>query len=94
MQAQQGERVFLAIRPEKLTLTEHRPKNDANAIEGTVMAVTYLGDRSHFLVRVEGLDRPFAVAMQNAERALSSAGLENSKVWLAWPPEAGLLLTH
>jgi hypothetical protein len=32
--------------------------------------------------------------MQNAQRAPSATRLENSKVWLAWPPEAGLLLTH
>ncbi|MGE3832274.1 MAG: ABC transporter ATP-binding protein [Parvibaculaceae bacterium] len=91
---EKGGRVFLAIRPEKLTLTEQRPGNGANAVEGVVTAVTYLGDRSHFLVRVEGQDRPFAVAMQNAQRAPSATRLENSKVWLAWPPEAGLLLTH
>jgi ABC-type Fe3+/spermidine/putrescine transport system ATPase subunit len=89
-----GDKVLLAIRPEKLTLVESRPGNGANAVEGVVTAVTYLGDRSHFLVRVDGLERPFAVAMQNVERGQSSAGLENSKVWLAWPPEAGLLLTH
>jgi ABC-type Fe3+/spermidine/putrescine transport system ATPase subunit len=89
-----GEKVFLAIRPEKLTLSEQRPPNGSNAVEGIVTAVTYLGDRSHLLVRVDGLERPFAVAMQNAQRARQSVGLENSKVWLAWAPEAGLLLTH
>jgi spermidine/putrescine ABC transporter ATP-binding subunit len=91
---EKGDKVLLAIRPEKLRLTETRPGNGANAIEGIVTAVTYLGDRSHFLVRVEGIERPFAVAMQNVERGQSAAGRENSKVWLAWPPEAGLLLTH
>jgi spermidine/putrescine ABC transporter ATP-binding subunit len=91
---QKGEKVFLAIRPEKLMLSETKPGNGGNAIEGTVTSVTYLGDRSHFLVRVEGAERPFAVAMQNAQRASSSVGLENSKVWLTWPAEAGLLLTR
>ena len=91
---EQGGRVFLAIRPEKLTLGSDPPGNGDNALAGVVSAVTYLGDRSHFLVRVEGHERPFAVAMQNARRGQAAAGLENSRVWLAWPPEAGLLLTH
>ncbi|CAN5291286.1 hypothetical protein BH10PSE7_BH10PSE7_38790 [soil metagenome] len=56
--------------------------------------MTYLGDRSHFLVKIGGIDRPFAVALQNTGRTPPAAALENAKVWLSWPPEAGLLLTH
>ena len=87
-----GSSVFVAIRPEKLSLSQQQ--NGANSLPGTVTAVTYLGDRSHFLVAIEGIERPFAVAMQNTGRAPPAAALENAKVFLIWPPEAGLLLTH
>ena len=88
-----GTLVYLAIRPEKLELgPEPAPKN-VNRLEGTVVASTYFGDRSHFLVRIAGRDRPFAIAMQNSRRSQQSVHAESGRVWISWPLEAGILLT-
>jgi spermidine/putrescine ABC transporter ATP-binding subunit len=89
-----GNKVFVAVRPEKLTLSQDPGKREPNVIEGTVQAVTYLGDRSHFLVKIDGIERPFAVAAQNSGRARMGKDLESTRVWLSWPADAGILLTH
>ncbi len=52
----------------------------------------YLGDRSLFYVRVEGIERPIAVSTQNMSRALEGVGEQRRPVWLCWPDDAVVLL--
>jgi spermidine/putrescine ABC transporter ATP-binding subunit len=89
-----GETVHLSVRPEKLKLSAKPPARGANVIAGIVIARTYLGDRSHFLVAVEGLERPIAVARQHAERDAGAGEAIGERVNVHWAPQAGLLLTR
>ncbi len=88
-----GSPVHLAVRPEKLTIGAI-PNPMENAVSGTVLAQTYLGDRSRYLVKVDGLPAPLAISMQHSARS-PAAGLEpGSAARVSWPIEAGLILTR
>jgi spermidine/putrescine ABC transporter ATP-binding subunit len=87
-----GSAVTVAVRPEKLTLSQ-QPTEGGNAIAGQVGAQAYFGDRSHYYVRVSGVDRLIAVARQNAERSLDDPSAIGKDVWISFAPEAAILLT-
>ena len=88
-----GDKVLVAIRPEKLSLADERRDADGNAIEGILDNAAYLGDRSHFYVRVDGIERPIAVSAQNLTRTLDRVGEQQRPVWLCWPDDAVVLLS-
>ena len=82
----------VAIRPEMLSLSRERGPEGGNAVQGIMKAAAYLGDRSHFYVHVDGTDKPFAVAAQEAQTSLSHSLDPGTVVWLAWPDEALIVL--
>jgi spermidine/putrescine ABC transporter ATP-binding subunit len=85
--------VTVAIRPEKLTLSDRPPRGPIdNSLGGRLLARAYLGDRNHYYVAVEGLARPLAVAAHNIERPQDPGDLAGRPVWLSWPAAAALLL--
>jgi spermidine/putrescine transport system ATP-binding protein/putrescine transport system ATP-binding protein len=90
-----GAKVLVAIRPEKLSLSAQDLRTAGpgmRSVAGSIAAAAYLGDRSHYFVRVEGLDRPIAVAAQNVDRSIEgwlSAGVE---VRIGWSEDAIVLL--
>ena len=83
--------VQVALRPEKLALSEARPEGAANAVQGTLKNSAYLGERSHFYVSVDGLETPVAVSAQNRER-VSPGGDDARPVWLSWDNDAVVVL--
>ncbi|MEM7058815.1 MAG: ABC transporter ATP-binding protein [Pseudomonadota bacterium] len=89
---QTGDKICVAVRPEKLTLHDEAPTCGTPAVPGVLEATAYLGERSHFHIRADGCDRPIAVSAQN--RAVQSGGekAEGRKVWLKAPKEALLML--
>ena len=89
-----GSEVTLAIRPEKISIGQNGPAGDANGVQGTMSAEAYLGDRSHYYVAVEGMDKRLAVAAPNMVRSLDETDLRGRKVWATWPVQAGVLLSH
>ena len=89
-----GNEVFLAVRPEKLKLQAKKPAPSVNAIAGVVSAISYRGDRHHFLVTAQGHDRPISVSHQNDSDTKSMPVIVGSKVWVTWPASVGLVLNH
>lgn len=87
-----GDKVCVAIRPEKLTLLETAPTNGMPAMSGELAATAYLGERSHFLIRVEGCERPVAVAAQNHAVQTGGEKAEGQSVWLTAPLNALIVL--
>jgi len=87
-----GVPVTVAVRPEKIHLEWHEPRQAVNSIRGQVEAEAYLGDRSHYYVDVPGLDRRVAVALQNVDRSLIRSEASSRQVWLTWPAESAVLL--
>jgi putrescine transport system ATP-binding protein len=88
--ANPGDRLWLALRPEKLHLSAERPPpGHGNAVAGTVAEIGYRGDVSIYKVRLA--DRaPMKVALANAGGRPPFA--LDELVWVSWPPDAGVLL--
>lgn len=84
-----GNRVVVAIRPEKLTLLREPPAGPK--VAGRVVAAAYLGDRNQFRVAVQGTDALVAVAAQNMGRR-DGAFEQGEAVYLTWSPDALVLL--
>jgi len=87
-----GETVTIGIRPEKLTLADAAPTDGSSCIKGRLTAASYLGERNHFFVTVEGVDVPISVASQNSSPVDHKGWNEGGEVWLAWKPEGARLL--
>jgi len=87
-----GDPVVVAIRPEKLTLQDSKPDDNRHAVSGVLDNAAYLGERSHFYVRIEGLENPVAVSAQNVRRLLDGIGDQQRPVWLCWPSDSVILL--
>jgi putrescine transport system ATP-binding protein len=85
-----GDKVWLALRPEKLALGVQRPASDhRNALAGTVFEIGYRGDISICKVRLA--DRSLIkVSLANAGGRPPFA--PNDLVWVSWPPDAGVIL--
>jgi spermidine/putrescine transport system ATP-binding protein/putrescine transport system ATP-binding protein len=69
--ARAGDHILLAIRPEHVRLA-------AQGVAGEIVTSTFLGERSHFHVRIAGRSEPVAVSGQAPQ---------SSSVTLAFPPE-------
>jgi putrescine transport system ATP-binding protein len=91
--AKPGDKVALALRPEKLRIGTERPAaDDLNAVAGTVFEVGYRGDMSIYKVRLA--DRSLMkVAFANTSARGQPPFAVDDLVWLSWPPEAGWVLT-
>ncbi|RBI83488.1 Fe3+/spermidine/putrescine ABC transporter ATP-binding protein [Rhodosalinus halophilus] len=86
-----GQRVALAIRPEKIALSDTRPER-GHAVRGRIQNAAYLGERSHYYVQLDGIEAPVAVSANNSApvRHVPEAG----EVWLSWPDEAMRVLAE
>lgn len=82
----------MAVRPEKLRILTSRPEPGPNTIAGQMGPEAYLGDRSHYYVEAPGSPKRIAVAAQNFTRSVDPCLDEGQRVWLAWAPEASVLL--
>ena len=81
------------VRPEKLALSRERPGAAANLLEGAIREIAYLGNLSVYHVDV-GLAKPVQAAMANLRHG-SAAGIgAGDRVFLAWDPGDGVLLTR
>ncbi|MEQ1521023.1 MAG: ABC transporter ATP-binding protein [Aestuariivirga sp.] len=89
-----GDYMFLALRPEKLRLAAKKSAASLNQIAGVVNAISYRGDRHHFLVTVEGHDRPISVSQQNDGDTKSAPLKVGAKVWINWPTSTGRMLSN
>jgi putrescine transport system ATP-binding protein len=91
VEAETGARVWLALRPEKLAITSEPPSDaSANALQGRVHDIGYLGDLSIYHVRLAN-GALFKASRPNVTRL--PVGRDDA-VWLSWAPDAGVLLTR
>ena len=90
--ARPGGDVIAAVRPEKLRVSGGKPAPGENCARGVIAAAAYLGDRSHYHVRVDGCSKPVAVATQDGSGSSTGHLAEGSSVWISWTTDALLLL--
>ena len=92
-EAQPGKLVWVAVRPEKLRITREPPLPGLdNCVAATVADIGYLGDMSIYKFRIRD-GSLIKAAMANIGGADRAFGLDE-QVWLSWPPEAAIVLTH
>jgi spermidine/putrescine ABC transporter ATP-binding subunit len=84
--------VLVAIRPEKLRVLSTPPSVRENTVSGYIQASAYLGDRSHFHVRINGREAPISVATQNL--GPPDPRSHDQRIWLSWLPEAVIFLSE
>jgi len=88
-----GEEVLIGIRPEKLKLHIDKPEKDSQLIEGIVENISYLGERSHYYIKTEGLSKSISVSSQNVNRAqINQLINEKKKVCISFDSDS-LILT-
>jgi spermidine/putrescine ABC transporter ATP-binding subunit len=87
----QGDDVVVAIRPEKLVLSPERNESRAG-VQGMMTAATYLGDRSHFYVSVDGREKALAISAQGQSAASMRFLERGSPVWVSWTDGSLILL--
>jgi len=88
-----GDKVLVAIRPEKFSQTAKKPEGDLNSVQGELKNATYLGERSHYYVRIKGTEQTVAVSSQNENRILNGSGNQDRQVWLSWKDDAVIVLS-
>jgi spermidine/putrescine ABC transporter ATP-binding subunit len=88
-----GDKVTSAIRPEKIQILEEKNTDGKPSVEGVMKNVAYLGNRNHYYISVEGLEKPLAVAEQEGsiEDTWDTTD-RGSRVWLTWEEDALILL--
>ncbi len=90
--AKSGDKVWLALRPEKISASRERPTVGDNAVAGTVVEVGYRGDMSIYKVRL--IDQSLMkVALANVSARGKDSFEAGDPVWLSWPPGIGVVLT-
>jgi putrescine transport system ATP-binding protein len=92
--AEPGQVVWVAVRPEKVRLTRepHVPGLD-NCVAATVVDIGYRGNVSTYKLRIrDGLPVKAAIVNVGGPAARALAGDE--QVWLSWPAEASIVLTR
>jgi len=89
-----GDTIWLALRPEKLSITlEKRSNAGANVVEGVVHDIGYLGDLSIFHVRLAN-GALMKAARPNLSRLVERPINWDDKVWLSGAADAGVVLTR
>jgi len=90
-EARPGDKVWLALRPEKLRIGPERPAGEDNVLAGNVFEIGYRGDMSIYKLRLAD-GSPIKVAMTNGAtgRPAFAAG---DALWVAWPAHAGVVLS-
>ena len=87
-----GGDVTVAVRPEKIRVSNEALGERVNVACGDIEAAAYLGDRSHFHVRISGREEPIAVATQNIQPMLGTATPGGERVWLGWSRDTAIVL--
>jgi spermidine/putrescine ABC transporter ATP-binding subunit len=86
-----GDTASIGIRPEKLTVHLTNPQGDEQGAEGILEMTTYLGERSHFHVRLPGVDQTLAISAQNSIIQGETSDQMARPVWLTWSDGALLV---
>ncbi len=94
VEAQAGDTVWLAIRPEKMRIALEPPADiTANCLTGVIWDIGYLGDLSVYHVEMPCGTR-VKVSKPNLSRLVERPITWEDKVWVTFSPDAGVVLTN
>ena len=86
-----GQELHYAIRPEKVSISAEKPVDAANAVQGKVLDIAYLGNLSTYHVELASGQIIKAQAANN-RRISRRAFTWEDEVWLSWTATAGVFL--
>ncbi|MBA3326434.1 MAG: polyamine ABC transporter ATP-binding protein [Rhodobacteraceae bacterium] len=87
-----NQKLWYAIRPEKLRLTRRRPEGAHNALAATVEEVAYMGNLSIYRLRLP-TGKVLRATQANLARYNEDAISWDEEVWAHWDDTAGVVLT-
>jgi putrescine transport system ATP-binding protein len=92
--AKPGQKVWIALRPEKLRLAAAKPEGVAeNCAAGRVHDIAYLGNVSLYKITLDD-GATMTASLANASRPVDRRIGWDDSVWLTWTPDAGVVLTR
>ncbi len=89
----EGTRVTYAVRPEKVAISAEKPKDAANAIQGSVHDIAYLGNISTYHVMLP-TGQVIKAQESNTRRLANRHFTWDDQVWLSFTDTAGVILTE
>lgn len=93
-QVRRGSQVWLALRPEKITVSKEAPSNSGtNYITGVVWDIGYLGNLSVYHVKLDG-GKMVTSVQTNQQRVIERPITWEDRVFLSWAPDAGVVLLN
>ena len=87
-----GMAVWVAVRPEKIVITEEPPSGDYNYARGEVEEIAYIGGLSIYHVKTQS-GTMIRATLANVERSIKNRISWDDKVYLSWQPSAAVVLT-
>ncbi len=88
-----GDRVSVAIRPEKIAIAATKPKGSTNAYKGKVLDIAYLGNISTYHVELAG-GHIIKAQTANASRIERRDFTWDDSVWLSFTETSSVVLTR
>jgi len=89
----ENQKLWVAVRPEKMTVSLQSPQQNYNVIKGVVDEIAYLGNQSVYRVLLK--DGQFLrVTRSNLTRHEDNAISWDDVVYLSWSDDAGVVLTR
>jgi putrescine transport system ATP-binding protein len=88
-----GQKVALAIRPEKMTLQRQPPATGRNVLAGEVWDIGYLGDWTIYRVKLDS-GATVRVSCANVSRFVDAPVSWEDRVYLSFAPQAAVVLTR
>ncbi len=87
------QKLWLAIRPEKILVTRDRPTDCQNAFQAVVDEIAYMGNLSVYRLQLPN-GRLIRASRANLSRYDDVAITYGEKVWFSWGDTAGVVLTQ
>jgi putrescine transport system ATP-binding protein len=90
-EARDGDKVSVAVRPEKVAIHREKPADSLNVFQGKVADIAYLGDLSVYKLLLEsGMMLKASVA--NTDRQAASLLHRGDNAFLSFTPDSGVLV--
>jgi putrescine transport system ATP-binding protein len=86
-------RLWVAIRPEKISLSRESQQQGDNWARGVIREIAYLGDLSLYLVRLES-GREVRVTLANSSRKPEEHFARETAVFVSWDPSSPVVGAH
>jgi len=87
-----NQEVHVAVRPEKIRVSEIRPDQAYNCLEGTILDIAYMGSLSVFKVKLAS-GKEVRVTQPNTNRESGGRFTWDDKVFLSWDMDSCVVLT-